>query len=44
MCGVQRSFMSEPIVMVLFIGWYVGAICKDPDCDGMIILIGTQIT
>ena len=18
-------------------GWYVGAICKDPDCDGMIV-------
>ena len=18
-------------------GWYVGAVCKDPDCDGMIV-------
>ena len=29
--------MSEPIVMASAFGWYVGAICKDPDCDGMIV-------
>ena len=29
--------VSEPIVMASAAGWYVGAICKDPDCDGMIL-------
>ena len=29
--------LSEPIVMASAAGWYVGAICKDPDCDGMIV-------
>ena len=29
--------VSEPIVMASAAGWYVVAICKDPDCDGMIV-------
>ena len=29
--------VSEPIVMASAAGWYVAAICKDPDCDGMIV-------
>ena len=29
--------VSDPIVMASAAGWYVGAICKDPDCDGMIV-------
>ena len=29
--------VSEPIVIISAAGWYVGAICKDPDCDGMIV-------
>ena len=29
--------VSEPIVMASAAGWYVGAICKDPDCGGMIV-------
>ena len=29
--------VSEPIVMASAAGWYVGAICKAPDCDGMIV-------
>ena len=29
--------LSEPIVIASAAGWYVGAICKDPDCDGMIV-------
>ena len=29
--------VSEPIVMASAAGWYVGSICKDPDCDGMIV-------
>ena len=29
--------VSEPIVMASAAGWYVGAICKDPDCDGMVV-------
>ena len=28
--------VSEPIVMASAAGWYVGAVCKDPDCGGMI--------
>ena len=27
----------EPIVMASAAGWYVGAICKDEDCGGMIV-------
>ena len=29
--------VSEPIVMASAAGWYVGAICKDPDCGGMVV-------
>ena len=29
--------VSEPIVMASAAGWYVGAICKDEECDGMIV-------
>ena len=29
--------VSEPIAMASAAGWYVGSICKDPDCDGMIV-------
>ena len=29
--------ISEPIVMASAAGWYVGTICKDPDCGGMIV-------
>ena len=29
--------VSEPIVMASAAGWYVGAVCKDPDCGGMIV-------
>lgn len=29
--------VSEPIVMASAAGWYVDAICKDPDCGGMIV-------
>ena len=36
MCLVTENEVSEPIVMAAA-GWYVGAICKDPDCDGMIV-------
>ena len=28
--------VSEPIVMASAAGWYVGAVCKDPDMGGMI--------
>jgi len=28
--------VSEPIAMASAAGWYVGAVCKDPDCGGMI--------
>tara|TARA_R110000751_G_scaffold33760_7_gene83941 strand:- start:1997 stop:2287 length:291 start_codon:yes stop_codon:yes gene_type:complete len=28
--------VSESIVMQSAAGWYVGAICIDPDCDGLI--------
>ena len=34
--GIEMP-VSEPIVMASAAGWYVGAICKDPDCDGMIV-------
>ena len=29
--------VSDPIVMASAAGWYVGAVCKDPDCGGMIV-------
>ena len=29
--------VSEPIAMASAAGWYVGAVCKDPDCGGMIV-------
>ena len=29
--------VSEPIVMASAAGWYVGEVCKDPDCGGMIV-------
>ena len=29
--------ISEPIVMASAAGWYVGEVCKDPDCGGMIV-------
>ena len=32
----EEMEVSEEIVMASAAGWYVGAICKDPDLDGMI--------
>ena len=29
--------VSENIVMASAAGWYVGAVCKDPDCGGMVV-------
>ena len=29
--------VSEPIVMASAAGWYVGSVCKDPDCGGMVV-------
>ena len=29
--------VSEDIVMASAAGWYVGAMCKDPDCGGMMM-------
>ena len=29
--------ISEEIVMASNAGWYVGIVCKDPDCGGMIV-------
>tara|TARA_B100000900_G_scaffold250564_1_gene213432 strand:+ start:294 stop:536 length:243 start_codon:yes stop_codon:yes gene_type:complete len=29
--------ISEPIVMASAAGWYVGEVCKDPECGGMIV-------
>ena len=29
--------VSEPIVMASAAGWYVGKVCKDEDCGGMIV-------
>ena len=29
--------VSDPIGMASAAGWYVGAICKDEECDGMIV-------
>ena len=38
-CNVFGTEMpvSENIVMASAAGWYVGAVCKDPDCGGMIV-------
>lgn len=38
-CNVYGTEMpvSENIVMASAAGWYVGAVCKDPDCGGMIV-------
>ena len=38
-CDVWGTVMpvSENIVMASAAGWYVGAVCKDPDCGGMIV-------
>ena len=35
-CGGDLP-ISEPIVMASAAGWYVGELCKDPDCGGMIV-------
>ena len=37
--NVYGTYMpvSEPIVMASAAGWYVGAVCKDPDCGGMVV-------
>ena len=29
--------ISEYIVMASAAGWYVGKVCKDPDCGGMVV-------
>ena len=29
--------ISEEIVMASAAGWYVGIVCKDPDCGGYIV-------
>ena len=38
-CDVYGTKMpvSENIVMSSAAGWYVGSVCKDPDCGGMIV-------
>ena len=38
-CDVWGTVMpvSENIVMASAAGWYVGEVCKDPDCGGMIV-------
>ena len=38
-CNVYGTEMpvSEPIAMASAAGWYVGTVCKDPDCGGMIV-------
>ena len=33
----QEMPVSDPIVMASAAGWYVGAVCKDPDCGGMVV-------
>ena len=33
----EEMEVSENIVMASAAGWYVGAICKDPELDGMIV-------
>ena len=38
MFTVQGMPVSEPYRnSILAAGWYVGAVCKDPDCGGMIV-------
>jgi len=34
--GGEELEVSEDIVMASAAGWYVGAICKSPELDGMI--------
>ena len=34
--GGEELEVSENIVMASAAGWYVGAICKSPELDGMI--------
>tara|TARA_B100001250_G_scaffold414618_1_gene454735 strand:- start:36849 stop:37073 length:225 start_codon:yes stop_codon:yes gene_type:complete len=29
--------VSEFVVMASAAGWYVGKVCKDPDCGGMVV-------
>ena len=29
--------VSEFVVMASAAGWYVGQVCKDPDCGGMVV-------
>jgi len=29
--------LSDPLVMASAAGWYVGEVCKDPNCGGMIV-------
>ena len=29
--------VSEFVVMASAAGWYVGKVCKDPDCGGMVL-------
>jgi len=33
----EEMEVSENIVMASAAGWYVGAICKDPELDGMVV-------
>ena len=33
----EEMEVSENIVMASAAGWYVGAVCKDPDCGGMVV-------
>ena len=33
----KEMFVSEEIVMSSGAGWYIGSVCKDPDCNGMIV-------
>ena len=33
----EEMEVSEDIVMASAAGWYVGAVCKDPDCGGMVV-------
>ena len=38
-CDVYGTKMpvSENIIMSSAAGWYVGSVCKDPDCGGFIV-------
>ena len=33
----EEMQVSENIVMASAAGWYVGAVCKDPDCGGAVV-------